>query len=264
MSMKDIALGRYIHGDSLIHRLDPRAKLLSLFAVMAAVVASSDKATVAAGACFTIFACLLTGLGTRLMLRSLTPFFWLIVITVVLNLLFTGGHIVVPGPLPYGGITSEGIAVAILNGGRIVVVVVLAAILTLTTEPVTLVDGIELLLAPLKAVGVRPGEIALSMVITIRFIPLLIDEAEKIRKSHRARGLRPGGSIARRLHTLPLLFLPLFHAAFRRADALAAAMECRLYRPDAERTSLVEMRFAALDYLALGICCIAAIVIVFV
>jgi len=199
----------------------------------------------------------LSDLPFSYILRSILPFKWLIIITVLLNCIFTGGHILVEAPLPYGGVTSEGLEYGLLYGARIAILVLIATIMTLTTEPVVLVDGVEKLLRPFARFGLRPHDIALAMVITIRFIPVLLDEAVKIRKSHAARGLRPAG-IRANLKSVSILFVPLFISAIRRAEELAVAMESRLYRSGEHRTRYREIRMTSRDWAALAAACIFA------
>lgn len=259
MSLKDITLGRYVHGTSIIHRLDPRTKFISLLLLMGGVFGGKSWPALIVAGLFTMTACLLSGLSPRYMVRSLMPFKWLILVTVVLNMLFVGGHILVEAPLPYGGITREGLEFGLLYGGRITLLVLAASLLTLTTEPIILVAGVEKMLAPLSKIGVRPHEVATAMVITIRFIPVLLDEAVKIRKSHAARGFDPGKGLGNRLKSVSLHILPLFGSAIRRAEHLAIAMDCRLYRCEAQRSRYKEIRMAASDWTALAISGIVSI-----
>ncbi|MFC1693650.1 energy-coupling factor transporter transmembrane component T family protein [Candidatus Latescibacterota bacterium] len=253
MSMRDITLGRYMYGTSLLHRLDPRTKLLSLLLIMAGLFAGNGWAALCIAVVFTGIACTLSGLSPGYLMRGLVPFKWLIIITVILNVIFVGGHIVIEAPLPYGGITREGLNTGAMYGARIMLLVLMASLLSLTTEPIILVDGVEKLLKPLAIIGVKPHEVALAMVITIRFIPTLIDEAVKIRKSHIARGLRTDAGIKTKLKSVTMLFLPLFHSAVRRAENLATAMECRLYRSDMKRTRYKESHMSLRDWTALVI-----------
>jgi len=248
MSLKDITIGRYIHGASIVHRLDPRTKLFSLLAVTAVLFSRDGWTTVGIAGAYALMACLLSGLRPLYIARSLLPFKWLILVTVLLNVLFVGGHILVEAPLPYGGITREGLETGGLYGGRIALLVLLASLLTLTTEPIVLVDGIEKLLKPLSGIGIKPHDVSLSMVVTIRFIPILLDEAEKIRKSHVARGLRPDRNVAAKLKSLSILFLPLFHSTLRRAENLAVAMDCRLYQSGLPRTRYIESTLTGIDW----------------
>jgi energy-coupling factor transport system permease protein len=252
VSVRDIALGRYVHGESILHRLDPRTKLCASLIVMTGLLIRGDWHPLASAGVFIVLAASLSGLPARMLLKSVRPFAWFIILTAALNIIFTGGHILVEAPLPYGGITSEGLESGLLYGARIAVLVIVASLLTLTTEPVVLVDGIEKLLRPLSPLGVKPHDIATSMVITIRFIPVLLDEAVKIRKSHAARGLRPVG-IRANLKSVSLLLVPLFVSAIRRAEELAVAMDCRLYRSGVARTRFRELQMTRADWTALGI-----------
>ena len=252
MSIRDITLGRYVHGNSILHRLDPRTKLFSAFLVMGGLFAQNSWHPAAVCFVFAALAAALSGLTPSFLLRSILPFRWLILITVLLNLLFTGGHILIEAPLPYGGVTAEGLNSGLLYGARIGLLVLIASLLTLTTEPVVLVDGIEKLLRPLARFGLQSHEIATAMVITIRFIPVLLDEAVKIRKSHAARGLRPAG-LRDNLKSVSILLLPLFLSAVRRAEDLAIAMDSRLYRPGVARTRYRELRMHTLDWVTLGV-----------
>ena len=258
MSMKDITLGRYVYGTSVLHVLDPRTKLLSLFAVTAVLFTRNGWKALCLVGVYAGAACVLSGLKPSYLFRSLLPFKWLILMTICLNMVFVGGHILIEGPFPYGGITSEGLTYGLLYGSRIALLVLLASILTLTTEPIVLVDGIEKLIAPLSKIRLKPHEIATAMVITIRFIPILLDEAEKIRKSHIARGMRSEGGIGVKLKFISLLFMPLFHSAVRRADTLAVAMECRMYRSGIERTRYSKTTMTSRDWTALAISCLLA------
>ena len=252
MSIRDITLGRYVYGTSPLHRLDPRAKLISTLLVMTGLLARNSWRPLLAVGVFTMLAAILSGLRASTLLRSVLPFKWFIILTAALNVLFTGGHIIIPAPLPFGGITHEGLEFGILYSARLAALVILASLLTLTTEPVSLVDGVEKLLRPFSRFGLKPHDIATAMVITIRFIPVLLDEALKIRKSHAARGLRPVGLRAN-LKSVSLLLVPLFTSAVRRAEELAVAMDCRLYRSGEARTHYRELRMARADWAALGV-----------
>lgn len=259
MSIRDITLGRYVHGDSILHRLDPRTKLFSAFLVMGGLFARNTWHPALTGFGFVILAGALSGLPPSFLLRSILPFRWLIIITIILNVVFTGGHILVEAPLPFGGVTDEGLRSGLLYGARIGLLVVIASLLTLTTEPVVLVDGIEKLLRPFSRLGLQSHEIATAMVITIRFIPVLLDEAMKIRKSHAARGLRPSGLRAN-IKSVTILLIPLFISAVRRAEELAVAMDSRLYRNDTQRTRYREIRMVSRDWLALTVSFLFAVV----
>ncbi len=263
MSLRDITLGRYVYGESFLHRLDPRSKLLCLLFVMAALLTGDGWLPLGLVAAYAAAASMLSGLHLGYIVRSLLPFKWLILITFVLNALFVGGHILIEfSPLPYGGISAEGLKAGVIFSARIVILVTTASLLTLTTQPVVLVAGVEKMLGPFERIGVKPHEIALAMVITIRFIPVLLDEAAKIRKSHIARGLRTDRGIVTKLKSMSMLLIPLFVTAVKRAEELAVAMECRLYRGSDGRTRYKETHITARDWIALGITAVFAAVAV--
>ena len=265
MSLKDITLGRFVYGKSLLHRLDPRTKLLLLFVVMIGLFAGNGWAALGLATCCALIGCLLSGLPLLYLLRSLVPFKWLIAMTFLLNVLFVGGHILVEAPLPYGGITSEGIELGLLYSLRIALLILLASLLTLTTQPVTLVAGVEKLLKPFAGIGgFNPHETAIAMVITIRFIPVLLGEAVKIQKSHRALGLRTDTGIGVKLRSISLMLTPLFVSAIKRAEDLAVAMDSRLYRGAAQRTRYHDTRMMNLDWSVLAVGITVALVMAFV
>ena len=251
MSIKDITLGRYVHGTSLIHHLDPRTKLMCIMIVMAGLFSGSGWNPLIISGVYTIAACLLSGLSLSYLARSVLPFKWLIIVTFFLKMLFEGGRILIEAPLPYGGITQEGLELGFLFGARIALLVLSASLLTLTTEPVVLVYGIEKLLAPLSRIGIKPHEIATAMVITIRFIPVLLDEAVKIRKSHVARGFNPGKGLGNRLRSVTMMLMPLLTSSIRRAEHLAIAMDCRLFRSEGHRTRYKEISMMRNDWAVL-------------
>jgi len=253
INIKDITLGTYVFGESFLHRLDPRIKLGCLLIFVAGIGIGNSWRAFALGGAFLGFACIRSGIDPRYLARSLTPFRWLILVTFLLNVVFTGGHILIEAPLPYGGITTEGLTSGALYSLRLLYLIVAASLLTLTTQPVVLVAGVEKLLEPFSRFGVKSHDIALAMVITIRFIPVLIDEAVKIRKSYIARGFRPKKNIVSRIRGMSMFLAPLMIATIRRAEDLAVAMECRLYRSAAARTRYHELRTGSHDRLAFGI-----------
>lgn len=259
MSLKDITLGRYVSSESILHGLDPRTKLLSLLIVMTGLFAGHGWQSVILAGIYAVSACVLSGLPVSYLFRSLLPFKWLIIMTFLLNVIFVGGHTLVEAPLPYGGITIEGLELGLIYCSRILILVLMASLLTLTTQPVDLVAGVEKLLSPFSKIGLRPHEIAIAMVITIRFIPVLINEAIKIRKSHIARGLRPENGLTARLKSISFLLLPLFTSAIRRAEELAVAMDCRLYGYPVVRTRYHDSQMTAQDWTAIFITFIFAI-----
>ncbi|HEX4835582.1 MAG TPA: energy-coupling factor transporter transmembrane component T [bacterium] len=250
--LRSFAFGQYVPGDSVVHRLDPRTKILATVLLAVAVFAIHEVAGLAV---FTVFLAAVIAAGRippGYILRGLKPVFWLLGFTVVLQILFgeSGGHPVVQrGPLL---ITRENLALGAFYGYRLVLLIVSTTLMTFTTSPVELTDGIERLLRPLRRVGVPVHELALMMTIALRFIPTLLEEAEKIIKAQMARGAEfSRGSPIRRARALVPLLVPLFVSAFRRADALALAMEARCYRGGEHRTRMIELHFRSRDYVAL-------------
>lgn len=264
MSFKDITLGRYLHGDSVMHSFDPRTKLIGMFAVMSAIFIGKGILSLSAALLFTIVLIMLSKLSIAYILKTLMPFKWLLIITFMLNILFVGGRILIDAPLPYGGITEEGLITGISYTVKLTLLIVLASLMTLTTQPISLVAALETFFKPLKRFGVRPGEIAMAMVITLRFIPVFIDEAVKIRKSHIARGLNPKSGLREKIKSAYIMLLPLFVSAVRRAEELAVSMECRLYTGDSGRTRYHEIRMKKADSFALILVFIITAVIAFI
>jgi energy-coupling factor transport system permease protein len=264
LSFKDITLGRYLHGDSIIHNLDPRTKLIGMFAMMSAIFIGKGVISLSAAVIFTITAIMLSELSILYILKTLLPFKWLLIITFMLNILFVGGQILIDAPLPYGGITVEGLATGTSYTLKLTLLIVLASVMTLTTQPISLVAALETFFKPFKRFGVRPGEIATAMVITLRFIPVFIDEAVKIRKSHIARGLNPKSGLREKIKSAYIMLLPLFVSAVRRAEELAVSMECRLYTGDSGRTRYHEIIMKKADYFALIIVIFVSTVIAFI
>ena len=251
MTFNTIPIGNYIHGTSILHRFDPRIKLISLTIIVIGIVIGHGWLPLVIGGCYTLSAIFLSGIDIRFLFRSLKPFVWLLLITFFLNALFARGHIIIEAPLPSGGITSEGIEIGLLYSIRIGLLILVASLMTLTTEPIMLIDSIEYLMRPLKKIKMNPHDIALAMVITLRFIPLLLEEATKIVKSHRARGFNPSRNITKNVKYLPLLFLPLFVSAVDRAHKLAISMDARLFQVGYPRTRYTNLMMTSSDWLAL-------------
>lgn len=248
--LEDIVIGQYYPGNSFIHRLDPRVKIVSALIYMVALFTVNNP--IGFGLII-VTAGFLTGASEipwRYILKSLRPVLILVLITFILNIFLTPGKaLVVLGPVD---ITYEGLAFGILASVRLILLVVIASLLTLTTTPVNLTEGVERLLAPGKAVGIPAHELAMMMTIALRFIPTLIEETDKIIKAQKCRGadFESGSLFARAKNLVPLL-VPLFISSFRRADELATAMEARCYRGGEGRTRLRELELTQLDHLAI-------------
>lgn len=248
--MLDLAyLGQYVPGDGLLHRLDPRTKLLGVLLFSVLVFMVRDAAGIGLALALAAVAVAAARLSPRLLLRGLRPILVLLALTVVLNAFLTPGEALWRlGPLR---VTRQGLELSVLMAVRLVLLVVVASLLTLTTTPIALTDGMERLLRPLERIGVPAGELALMMTIALRFIPTLTEEAQRILKAQEARGarFRVRGPLRQVQAVLPVL-IPLFVASFRRAEELAVAMEARGYRGGRGRTRMRELAFGPADALA--------------
>lgn len=261
--LKNMTLGQYFPGESLIHRLDPRTKLLATIALIAIVFVSQGFSGFALIAAFVLICAASTGIHLKFLFKGLKPIFFIIVFTFILNLFFqTGGNVLVRvGPVR---VTDQGLRMASFMAVRLILLVVCSQLLTLTTSPISLTDGLESLFRPLQVVHFPAHEIAMMMSIALRFIPTLMDEADKIMKAQKARGANfETGSLVQRAKAMIPLLVPLFVGAFRRAEELALAMDARCYRGGAGRTRMKQLKFQAIDLMAaLAIVALLAAVIV--
>ncbi len=249
----NITLGQYFPGNSPVHRLDPRGKiLLTVFYIITVFLCNSLPAFLLA-ACFLVLVTKISGIKFINLLRGLKSILFIIAFTAVFNLFMVDGtELFSIGPLTA---TYEGLWQAILMIARIFFLITGTSLLTFTTSPIRLTDGIEHLLSPFKRLGLPSHELAMMMSIALRFIPTLIEETDKIMKAQSARGadFKSGGLIKRAKSFVPIL-VPLFISAFRRADELAVAMECRCYRGGEGRTRLVQLSFGMTDAVAAVVC----------
>ncbi len=241
--LQDITLGKYFPADSFVHRLDPRTKFLSTLTLMIAVLATPGFAPLVLFCAFLAIAIALSGLPTALILRNLRPFLYLFGFTFGLHALLTPGHTLWLVPYLDLAITREGLERGAFFSLRLATVITAASLMTLTTSPMELTGGLERLLNPLRRFGFPVHELAMMVTISLRFIPVLVDEAERLRKAQLARGADFSGGPIRRARSLVPLLVPLFVSAFDRADRLAMAMESRCYRGGIERTSFHEFAF---------------------
>ncbi len=248
--LRSVTLGQYFPGNSLIHRLDPRTKLLATIALIAIVFVSKGFAGFLLIAAFVIACAASTGIHLKFLIRGLKPIFFIILFTFVLNLFFqTGGTPLIT--LGFIRITSQGLRMASFMAIRLILLVVSSQLLTLTTSPIALTDALETLFRPLQAIGFPAHEIAMMMSIALRFIPTLMDEADKIMKAQKARGADfETGNIVKRAKAMVPLLVPLFVGAFRRAEELALAMDARCYRGGKGRTRMKQLKFQSIDLLA--------------
>lgn len=245
--LRNITIGQYFPGNSAVHRLDPRSKLLLAFGFIIALFAIDSGAAYLVLGAATLLVIMVSTVPLRMILRGLRPILVIVSLTLVMHV-FTTQEGVLWFKLGFLRIYSGGVLTGLMLAFRLVLLVMATSIMTLTTSPISLTDGIESLLRPFKRIGVPAHELAMMMTIALRFIPTLIEEAEKIMKAQLARGadFESGGLIKRAKALLPLL-IPLFISAFRRADELAMAMEARCYRGGDSRTKYKVLKYTSLD-----------------
>lgn len=250
--LKDITIGQYFPGKSVVHKLDPRFKIIITGVFIAMLFSADGFIAMAVGIVFLIMSFLLSKIPFKLMLKSLKPIIPIIIFTSVLNIFFLDG-----APLFKIGfvkITDEGLRTSAFMIIRIVALIMGSSLLTYTTSPITLTDAIERLLSPLKKIKLPVHELAMMMTIALRFIPTLIEETDKIMSAQKARGAdMESGSLLQRAKALTPILIPLFVSAFRRAEELAVAMECRCYQGGDGRTRLRQLKSTGGDYFALGL-----------
>lgn len=245
--MDSIIIGKYVPGQSLIHRMDARAKLLLIFAFVFIVFFANNLFTYLVLGIFTITIVTLTKLPIRFLVKGLKPVLWIILFTFVLHLFVTKeGELLFQ--LGFISIYEEGLKQGIFISLRFLYLILMTTILTLTTTPIEITDGMESLLGPFKKIGLPVHELALMMSISLRFIPTLMEETDKILKAQMARGVDfTSGPIKDRFKAVVPLLVPLFISAFKRAEELATAMEARGYKGGEGRTKLRQLQWAGLD-----------------
>ncbi len=246
----DITIGQYFPGNSLIHKLDPRMKMVLIFILMVAVFLCKNYISMGVMTLFTIVLVLISKINIKVILKGIKPILFVVLFTTLLNLFYGTGEPLVK--IGFIKITESGINSAVFMAMRILLLVIIGLLLTYTTTPNQLTDAIESLLKPLKAFKVDIHSLAMTMTIALRFIPILIEEIDKIMAAQKSRGadLESGGLIKRVKALVPIL-IPLFVSSFRRANELADAMECRCYRGGAGRTKMNVSHLQGRDYFAL-------------
>lgn len=246
--LKDITIGQHFPGHSVLHRCDPRLKLVATIAYIIVLFIAPNPLGLALSIGLLALLYRIARIPGRMILKSLKPIVPIILFTAVLNLFFVTGQ---GEPLVHFwvlNIYAEGIKYAVLLAVRVCALIAGTSLLTYTTSPIVLTDAIESLLRPLAKLHFPVHELAMMMTIALRFIPLLIDETEKIMNAQKARGaMLDNGKFMDRIKALVPVLIPLFISAFRRADELAMAMECRCYHGGEGRTRLKVLKFGALD-----------------
>lgn len=261
--LKDITLGQYFPGSSPIHRLDPRAKLILTVVYIVALFIAGSWVSYGVLLVALFLAIRISSIPPKAIVRGMKPLVFIVLFTGILNLFYTEGGVEL---IRFGSIaiTTEGVKHAFFMIMRILMLVSCTFLLTYTTSPISLTDGLESLLNPLKKVHVPVHELAMMMSIALRFIPTLIEETDKIMSAQKARGADfETGSIIQRAKALIPVLVPLFISAFRRADELATAMECRCYHGGEGRTKMKLLRYGRGDIQAFGLCLIllAAVIV---
>ena len=250
--LKDITLGQYFPGKSPIHLLDPRTKLLFLIIYFIALFTANGWVSYGIVLVFLSTVIYMTTIPLKTIVKGLKPLIFILVFTGILNLFMTPGENVL---VSFWGlkITTEGLVQAIFMVSRILMLIVGTFLLTYTTSPIALTDGLESLLGPLKKLHLPVHELSMMMCIALRFIPTLIEETDKIMSAQKARGADfETGSLMQRVKALVPILVPLFIGAFRRADELATAMECRCYQGGEGRTKMKTLHYKRRDFVAFG------------
>ncbi|MCB2290267.1 energy-coupling factor transporter transmembrane protein EcfT [Clostridium sp. CS001] len=248
--IKDITIGQYIPGESFVHKLDPRLKILiSLLFIIDLFLVNNFNGYLFV-LIFIVVTILIAKLPFKYVYKGLKPIFAIVLITAVLNIFMTNGeHLVFQ--IGFIKVYREGLITAAFMIVRLVFLIIGTSVLTLTTSPIELTDGIENLLNPFKRIGIPAHELAMMMTIALRFIPTLMDETDKIMKAQMARGADfESGNLVKRAKSLIPILVPLFISSFRRADELAMAMESRCYKGGEGRTRMKELNITRRDYLA--------------
>lgn len=250
--LKDVTLGQFFPGKSILHRLDPRIKILSVILFIVAVFTAGSAVSYAFLVFLVALMVVISGISIKTILKSIKPLLIIIIFTAVTNIFWTKGEDLLV-KWKFITIYAEGVRAAILMVTRLITLITgTFVLLTYTTSPMALTDAIERLTSPLKKLGVPTHEFAMMMTIALRFIPTLIEETDKIISAQKSRGadFETGGLIKRAKAIVPIL-IPLFISAFRRADELASAMECRLYHGGEGRTKMKVLKLKVSDILAL-------------
>ena len=250
--LNDITLGQYYPARSIIHKLDPRVKIVLVLALVVMLFIADTFLAYAVTTALILVVILLSKVPFVFVLKGLKPILYILVFTSLLNIFLTDGTIVYK--LGFLKITYEGLVLAATMVARLILLVAATSILTLTTSPIMLTGAIEKLLSPLKVFKFPAHEIAMMMTIALRFIPTLLEETEKLMKAQSARGTDfMSGGIFQKIKAMVPILVPLFINSLKRADELALAMECRCYRGGDMRTSLKTLKITSRDFVAMGV-----------
>ncbi|MBQ2775867.1 MAG: energy-coupling factor transporter transmembrane protein EcfT [Peptococcaceae bacterium] len=253
----DITIGQYYPADSVLHKLDPRTKILAILVYMVSLFIVNNFYGLLGMMAISILVVTVSKVPIKYFFRGLKMIIFIVLLTVALQMFMTPGEVI--WQWSFLKITKEGIRQAVFMGTRLVLLISITSILTLTTTPIALTDGIERLLKPFQRIGVPAHELAMMMSIALRFIPTLVEETDKIMKAQAARGANfDTGNLIEKVKALVPLLVPLFLSAFQRADELAIAMEARCYHGGTNRTRLKALQYTRKD-LAAGILCVCMV-----
>lgn len=256
--LNDITIGQYYPGNSILHKLDPRTKIIAILIYMISLFIVNNFYGLLGMLLLSVSVVFISNVPVKYFFRGLKMIVFIVLLTVILQMFMTPGEAI--WQWNFLQITKEGVRQAIFMGTRLVLLISVTSILTLTTTPIALTDGIESLLKPFQRFGVPAHELAMMMSIALRFIPTLVEETDKIMKAQAARGANfDSGNIIERVKALVPLLVPLFLSAFQRADELAVAMEARCYRGGTNRTRLKALAYTRKDVVA-GMFCVGIMV----
>ena len=261
--MKGIALGQFFPADTVIHRLDPRTKLLGTILYIVALFCAKSAASYVIVAALLAICCMLSCVRFGVLLRSIRPILIIILFTAFLNIFYTSGDVI--AKFWVFSVTRQGVYRAISMALRITMLVMGTFLLTYTTSPMDITDALEMLLRPLKKIGVPVHELSMMMCIALRFIPTLMNETTKLISAQKARGADfESGNLFRRAKAMVPILVPLFISAFRRADDLATAMESRCYNGGEGRTKMKQFVLTTADYAAFCVCIVTLVLTIVV
>lgn len=251
--IRDITIGQFYPTDSILHRLDPRTKIIMIFVYIVSLFIAQGLLGYILAFMVLCTMIIISHVPLKFILKGLRSIIVIIVLTISINVFLTPGDTIL---IHYGiiKITKEGIVIAAYLGVRLIFLILGSSLLTLTTSPISLTDGIEAILKPLQKIKVPAHEIAMMMTIALRFIPILLEETDKIMKAQMARGADfENGNIIQKAKSLIPLLVPLFISAFRRADELALAMEARCYRGGEGRTRMNQLKYHKRDFIVFSL-----------
>ena len=253
--LRDITIGQHFPGNSLVHRFDPRLKILLTILYIVLLCAAANPLGLALSIAWLAVLYKMAKIPVRMIVKSLKPIVPIILFTCVLNLFFVTGQGEPLVQVWVLRIYAEGVRYAILMAVRVITLIAGTSLLTYTTSPIVLTDAIERLLAPFNKIHMPVHELAMMMTIALRFIPTLVEETDKIMNAQKARGaMLDSGTLKERMHAMIPILIPLFISAFRRADELAMAMECRCYHGGEGRTRLKVLKYTRQDAISCVVC----------